>query len=147
MGPEFLGAGLVFLQSLVLCAGLIGPRDNQDCCERKNGSIESRFHRVTPYAAKRLRLLFILSVSRDELWWIAVRWIAPENVITSTGGEKRARRGPVRPEPIEKNSLGRMFRAILNLGARHRLVRCTNFVGGHCIPAHAPISASLSVAR
>src|ERR1700704_4575674 len=88
-----------------------------------------------------------LSVSRDELWWIAVRWIAPENVITSTGGENRARRGPVRPEPIEKNSLGRMVRAILNLGARPRLEGCTYFVGGHCTPAHAPISASLSVAR
>src|SRR5882762_1954608 len=99
MGPEFLGAGFVFLQSRLLCAGLTGPRDNDDCCERKNGSIESRFHRVTPYAAKRLRLLFILNVSRDELWWwSAVRWIRPRNVITSAGGEKRAPRGPVRPE-------------------------------------------------
>jgi hypothetical protein len=62
MGPEFLGAGLVFLQSRLLCAGLTGPCDNDDCRERKNGSIESRFHRVTPYAAKRPRQLFILKV-------------------------------------------------------------------------------------
>ena len=58
VGPELLGAGLVFLQGLLLRAGLAGPRDNEDCCERKNRSIESRFHRVTPYAAWRLRLLF-----------------------------------------------------------------------------------------
>ena len=57
MGPEFLGAGLVFLQWLLLCAGLAGPRDKGNCRERKNRSIESRFHRVTPYAAGRLRML------------------------------------------------------------------------------------------
>jgi hypothetical protein len=34
-----------------LCVGLAGPRDNQDRRERKNRSIERRFHRVTPYAA------------------------------------------------------------------------------------------------
>ena len=57
VGPEVLGAGLVFLQGLLLRVGLADPRDNEDSCERKNGSIESRFHRVTPYAAWRLRLL------------------------------------------------------------------------------------------
>jgi hypothetical protein len=29
--------------------------------------MESRFHRVTPYAAGRLRMLFVLNVSRDEV--------------------------------------------------------------------------------
>jgi hypothetical protein len=42
----------------LLCADLTGACDKCDCCERKNRSIESRFHRVTPYAAMRLRLLF-----------------------------------------------------------------------------------------
>jgi hypothetical protein len=68
MGPEFLGAGLVLLERFILRAGLTGPSDNEDCCERKNGSIECRFHRVTPFAAWRLRVLFILNVARDELW-------------------------------------------------------------------------------
>jgi hypothetical protein len=68
MGPEFLGAGLVLLEWFILRAGLTGPSDNEDRCERKNGSIESRFHRVTPSAAWRLRVLFILNVARDEFW-------------------------------------------------------------------------------
>src|SRR6202011_1893623 len=68
MGPEFLGAGLVLLEWFILRAGRTGPSDHNDCCERKNGSIESRFHRVTPSAAWRLRVLFILNVARDELW-------------------------------------------------------------------------------
>jgi hypothetical protein len=51
MSPEFLGARVVFLQRLLLGVGLTGPRDNEDCRERKNRSIKSRFHRVTPYAA------------------------------------------------------------------------------------------------
>ena len=68
MGPEFLGAGLIAMEGFLLCVGLAGPRDNGDCCERKNRSIESRFHRVTPYAAERLRLLFILNVSRDVVF-------------------------------------------------------------------------------
>src|SRR3984957_324918 len=65
MGPEFLGAGLIGMERLLLRVGLAGPRDNDDCCERKDRSIESRFHRVTPYAAVRLRVLFILNVARD----------------------------------------------------------------------------------
>src|SRR6267378_2582415 len=58
MGPEFLGAGFVLFQWLLLCANLAGTRRNDDRCERKYGSIESRFHCVTPCAAKRLRYLF-----------------------------------------------------------------------------------------
>jgi hypothetical protein len=58
MGPEFLGAGLITVQRFLLCVGLTDPRDNDDCRERKNRSIESRFHRLTPYAAERLPLLF-----------------------------------------------------------------------------------------
>ncbi len=57
ISPELLGAGLIFLQGLLLRVGLADPRDDEDGCERKNRSIESRFHRVTPYAAWRLRLL------------------------------------------------------------------------------------------
>jgi hypothetical protein len=73
MGPEFLGAGLIRVERLVLrlllllCVGLTGPRRKGDCCKRKNGSIECRFHRVTPYAAERLRLLLILDVLRGEV--------------------------------------------------------------------------------
>src|SRR6476660_7748599 len=48
MGPEFLVAGIVFLQRFLLGVGLTAPRDNEDRCERKNRSIESRFQRVTP---------------------------------------------------------------------------------------------------
>src|SRR5229473_3306749 len=65
MGPEFLGAGLVFFQRFLLRVGLAGPRDNDDRCDRKNRSIESRFHRVTPYAAWRPRMLFILTGFRE----------------------------------------------------------------------------------
>src|SRR6476620_6223320 len=54
MGPKILGARLVFLQPLLLRIGLAGPRHNNHRCERKNRSIESRLHRVTPYAARRL---------------------------------------------------------------------------------------------
>jgi hypothetical protein len=67
MGPEVLGTGLVFFQRLLLRVGLANPRDNEDGCERKNRSIESRFHRVTPYAAWRLRPLFYFESSRGEL--------------------------------------------------------------------------------
>jgi hypothetical protein len=56
MGPEFLGAGFVFLQRFLLRAGLgdsqaRDPRNGEDGGARNNGSIESRFYRVTPYAA------------------------------------------------------------------------------------------------
>src|SRR4051812_15798373 len=64
MGPEFLGAGLVFLQRLLLRTGLTGRGDKCNCRERKNRSIEGRFHRVTPYTAGRLRMLFVLSFER-----------------------------------------------------------------------------------
>ena len=67
MGPELLGAELVTFE-LLLGASLSDPHDGEDRSTRKNGSIESRFHRVTPYAAERLRMLFILKVSRDELF-------------------------------------------------------------------------------
>ena len=67
VGPEVLGAGLVLLQGLLLRVGLASPSDNEYCCERKKGSIESRFHRVTPYAAWRLRPVIILKRSKGEL--------------------------------------------------------------------------------
>ena len=69
MGPEILGAGLVFLQGLLLRAGLAGPRDNEDCCERKNGSIESRFHRVTPLCSLAAAPVIILNVREANLVW------------------------------------------------------------------------------
>src|SRR4029079_14811644 len=47
VGPEALGAGLIFFQRLLWRVSLAAPRHNQNGCERKNGSIESRFHRVT----------------------------------------------------------------------------------------------------
>jgi hypothetical protein len=70
MGPEFLVAGLITFQ-LALRAGLSGSRNNNDCCERKNISIESRFHRVTPCAAVRPRLLLVLHAfeRRALVWW------------------------------------------------------------------------------
>jgi hypothetical protein len=51
MGPEFLVAGLVALEGFLLCAGLGNAHHGEDGGARKNGSIEDRFHRVTPYAA------------------------------------------------------------------------------------------------
>jgi hypothetical protein len=61
----------------LLCADLTGACDKCDCCERKNRSIEGRFHRVTPYAA--VRLLFILDVSRDELFGQPLRSVRPQS--------------------------------------------------------------------
>jgi len=46
-----------------LRTGHARARDNADCRKRKNRSMENRFHRVTPYAARRPRELFILDVS------------------------------------------------------------------------------------
>jgi hypothetical protein len=51
----------------LLCTNLARPRNDDDRRERKNRSIEDRFHHITPYAARRLRVLFILNVSRNEL--------------------------------------------------------------------------------
>jgi hypothetical protein len=53
MGPELLGAGLVFLQRtvflrLLLCGRKTRAGNETDGHKRKNGSMESRFHRVTP---------------------------------------------------------------------------------------------------
>jgi hypothetical protein len=68
MGPELLGAGFVLFQSPILISlrlrtGHARARNNADRCKRKNRSMEYRFHRVTPYAAGRLRELFVLDVS------------------------------------------------------------------------------------
>src|SRR5882757_3113154 len=88
MGPEFLGAGLVFLQRLLLRAGLAGPRDKGNCRERKNRSMESRYHRVTPYAAGRLRMFyFVLDVSRDE---VLVRGRADQEMVSHRQLERSA---------------------------------------------------------
>jgi hypothetical protein len=50
--------------------------------------MENRFHRVTPYAAGRLRALFILDVLRDV--GRSLKKIRRENVSTSTAREKRS---------------------------------------------------------
>jgi hypothetical protein len=62
MGPEFLVPGLVALERFLFSADLSGPGDNANCRERKDRSIESRFHCITPYAARRPRVLFISRV-------------------------------------------------------------------------------------
>src|SRR5690242_13831666 len=71
MRPEFLGTGFVFFQRPVLVRllriGSAHPRNNTYCCERKYRSMEYRFHRVTPSAARRLRAL-LLNVLRVEPW-------------------------------------------------------------------------------
>ncbi|HTC98241.1 MAG TPA: hypothetical protein VK734_10975, partial [Bradyrhizobium sp.] len=67
-----------------------------DCRQCKNGSMESRFHRVTPYAARRLRALFILDVLRDDRR--SLKKIRPENVSTSAAGEKRSARQAKQPK-------------------------------------------------
>ena len=110
MGPEFLGAGLVFLQRFCLCAGLgdpqtRDPRNGEDGGARNNGSIESRFHRVTPYAAQvEPRLVYCLNATRDELLvWCRVG--RPQNATTSGPREKRAPRGPAGRKAIEKKFL------------------------------------------
>ena len=53
---ELAGTGMV----RVVEADLSGPGDNANCRERKDRSMENRFHFITPYAAGRLRMLFIL---------------------------------------------------------------------------------------
>jgi hypothetical protein len=63
--------------------------------------LKADFIASLPYAAKRLRLFIYFERLRDELWWSGVRWIRPENVITSSRREKRARRDPVRPLQLE----------------------------------------------
>src|SRR5262249_39090354 len=65
MGPELLGARLVFLQRAVLVLlllrmGKARPRNKPGCCQRKNGFMESRYHRVTPLLQPLvLRLLIV----------------------------------------------------------------------------------------
>ena len=101
MGPEFLVAGLVVLERLLLRADLSGPGDNANCRERKDGSIENRFHRITPYAARRLRMLFILEGSRDVP---SLSGSDGEMSSTSAVGEKRAPQRLVRLKQIGKKS-------------------------------------------
>src|ERR1700736_2289106 len=100
MRPEFLGAGLVTLEFL-LCVGLTGPRNHDDCCERKNRSIKCRLHRVTPYAA-RWSCDCCLNVSRDELLVCSKVGQTIKNAITSAEGEKRAPLRPVRQKQKTK---------------------------------------------
>src|SRR5581483_8736485 len=92
MGPELLGAGLVFLQRAVfvrlLRIGCSDACDNTDCRERKNRSMESRFHRVTPLKAAEAAALFIMDVSRD----LRSERIRRQNVSTSGAREKRGER-------------------------------------------------------
>jgi hypothetical protein len=63
MCPEFLVPGLVALERLLFGADLSSPGDNANCREREDRTIESRFQCITPYAAKQLRMLFILEGS------------------------------------------------------------------------------------
>ena len=54
---------------LLLGASLSDPHDGEDRSTRKNGSIESRFHRVTPYAAERLRMLIYFEGFEGRTFW------------------------------------------------------------------------------
>jgi hypothetical protein len=93
----------------LLCTGLTGAGDNEDCCERKNGSIESRFHRVTPCAARAAASVIYFGTFERRIW-SAVKWIRRENGITSSAGEKRALRGSVRRKQIERDLLPGLMR-------------------------------------
>src|SRR3954471_12402196 len=94
MGPEFLGAGLVFLQCflllLLLCASLRDPRNREDGGARNNGSKESRCHCVTPYAARIEPRLFVLNATKTSFWTCRRR--QAREASTSAAGEKRAAR-------------------------------------------------------
>src|SRR5579863_520394 len=83
MGPEFLFAGFVLLQRLVLRGGRTGCPNGKDGCERKNGSMERRFHRVSPSSSHRAAMLFLICLK----WANSSRAQKP---ITSSDGEKRA---------------------------------------------------------
>src|SRR5438477_10978379 len=80
MGPKLLGAGFVLLQPLLLRVGLAGPRHNKDRCERKNRSIESRFHRVTPYAGARPAHVIYFEGVEGRTLWSVVRYLDGENL-------------------------------------------------------------------
>src|SRR5881398_3574976 len=84
MSPEILGAGFVFFQRLVLCGREASRADGDNCCERKNRSIESRFHRVSPYAAGPAAMLFLLCPCGRSLR-------EAQNPTTSSAREKRSR--------------------------------------------------------
>src|ERR1700733_11062890 len=89
MSPELLGTGLIFFQRLVLRAGLAGGPHNEDrCCERKNGSIENRFHRVSlPVQPCGCCIVFFERLCGG----IRVRFERLKNPSTSPAGEKRAK--------------------------------------------------------
>jgi hypothetical protein len=111
MGPEILGTGFVFLERLLLRAGWTGRRDNGDCRERKNGSIDGRFHRVTlPYAAIAAAhvIYFERFVGRTLVVWCEV--VRPENATTSVAGEKRTPHSTDREKRLRRNCLRPFFR-------------------------------------
>src|SRR3954468_22644815 len=89
MGPEFLGAGFVFLQRFLLCADLRDPRNRENSDARKNGSMESRCHCVTPCAARIEPRLFVLNATKTS-FWPAVE--ADGEKLAHLGEERSARR-------------------------------------------------------
>ena len=76
------------ISSVASAVHLAGPRTTRNSRERKNGSIESRFHRVTPHVQPGGCLcLFVLNVQETKS---AVAIDQTENGSTSSTGEKRA---------------------------------------------------------
>jgi hypothetical protein len=74
MGPEFLVAGLIAREGLLLCVGLGNSQNGEDGAARNNGSIEYRFHRVTPYAAADTAAPVIyFERSQETYFWSGVR--------------------------------------------------------------------------
>jgi hypothetical protein len=63
--------------------------------------LKADFIASLPYAAERLRLFIYFERFEGRILVVGVRWIRPENVITSSSREKRARRDPVRPLQLE----------------------------------------------
>src|SRR5262249_40698293 len=91
MGPEFLGTGFVFLQcpalvGLPLRIGYARTADNASCRKRKNGSMESGCHRVTPpLSSPAAARIIVLDVRQTKFRSEEIR---RENVSTSYAGEK-----------------------------------------------------------
>jgi hypothetical protein len=65
--------------------------------------------------------------------WIDMRWIRPQNVITSVAGEKRPPRGPVRPKQSEKKFLQAVLvEAIILTAALHCGIHRSAHRQGRC---------------
>ena len=90
------------ISSVAFCCALawLAPATKAIAASARIDRLKADFIASLPMQPVRLRMLFILNVSRDELWSV-VRWVRRRNASTSSTGEKRALRGPVRRKQID----------------------------------------------